>query len=83
MGGKKRAQSQIGALTEHLLKYGSITSWEAVMRYGITRLSAYIYILRHDYHWEITAVNQHKQNRYGNATTFALYTVEKVGDAVE
>lgn len=30
----------------HLKEYKSITSWEAIQEYGITRISAYIYNLR-------------------------------------
>lgn len=32
----------------HLLKKGTITSWEAIQRYRITRLSHYIYLLRNE-----------------------------------
>jgi hypothetical protein len=32
----------------HLKTYGSLTSWDAIMEYGITRLSHHIYCLRND-----------------------------------
>ena len=33
-------------ILEHLEKYGSITSWEAIYNYGCTRISEYIRQLR-------------------------------------
>ena len=33
---------------EHLEKRGTITSWEAIKKYRITRLSHYIYLLRNE-----------------------------------
>ena len=32
----------------HLKKHGSITSWDAIIEYGITRLSGVIYKLKKD-----------------------------------
>ena len=32
----------------HLKKHGSITSWDAIQKYHITRLAAIIFILRED-----------------------------------
>ena len=39
-------QTQIEQVAKHLEKHGSITSWEAIMNYRATRLSAIIFILR-------------------------------------
>ena len=39
--------SQQKQIELHLLKRGSITSWEAIDLYGITRLSALIYNLKY------------------------------------
>ena len=33
-------------IEDHIKKYGSITSWEAILNYHITRLSARIYDLK-------------------------------------
>jgi hypothetical protein len=38
--------SQYEKIKEHLLYKGSITSWEAIQKYRITRLSHYIWVLR-------------------------------------
>jgi ACT domain-containing protein len=46
-----------------LKKKKSITSWDAIQKYGITRLAHYIYILRDSYY--IKAVNeQNNESRY-------------------
>jgi hypothetical protein len=42
----KRRNSKSSRVLEHLEKFGSITSWEAIENYGATRLSAIIYNLR-------------------------------------
>lgn len=56
---------------EHLKKYGSITSWEAIQKYGATRLSAIIYNLRKNH--VITSDIQEMTDRYGDNTRFAKY----------
>lgn len=55
----------------HIKRYGSITSMEAFEKYGITRLSAIIYILRREY--EIVTIMRTSVNRYGNEVNFAEY----------
>jgi hypothetical protein len=41
------ALSQEKKVLKHLQEHGSITSWEAIHRYKVTRLSSVIHILRH------------------------------------
>jgi hypothetical protein len=43
---KVKRLSQDRIILNHLLKYGSITSWEAIQVYRITRLAHQIYVLR-------------------------------------
>lgn len=43
---KKKKKSQFELVAEHLCKKGKISSWEAITRYGITRLSQYILQMR-------------------------------------
>ena len=43
---KKLTQKE--QILTHLKKYGSITSWDAIMEYGVTRLSHHIYCLRNE-----------------------------------
>ena len=44
--------TQVEMIKIHLKKYGSITSWEAIKKYSITRLSSVIYILIHRDGWK-------------------------------
>lgn len=62
-------------ILNHLKKYGSITSWEAIREYGITRLSAVIYNLRKDYN--ITSTFETATNRYGDKISYAKYILER------
>ena len=56
---------------EHLQKYGSITSWEAIEKYGATRLSAIIFNLRKKY--KIENCCESFTDRYGNNSIFVKY----------
>ena len=47
-----KQQTQIKQIENHLLTFGSITSWRAITKYHITRLSSYIHTLR-DRGWNI------------------------------
>ena len=64
--------TQAKAVLQHLQENGSITSWEAIVLFGATRLSAIIYLLRKEgYKIETTALTV--KNRYGNMTNVAKY----------
>ena len=41
--------TQLEKIYRHLQDKGSITTWEAIQQYGITRLSAHIHTLRQKY----------------------------------
>lgn len=71
---KKYNFNQIDLVERYLLKKGKITSWEAFERYGITRLSAYIYILRKKY--DIESINTTRKNRYGHWCNFSTYILK-------
>ena len=45
--------SQLKQVATYITAKGSITSIEAYDVYDITRLAAYIYVLRHKYGWKI------------------------------
>lgn len=60
----------------HLKELGSITSWEAIMEYGITRLSAKIFNLRKQ-GYEIEKEYVTTKNRFGEYCTFAKYMLRK------
>ena len=65
--------NQNKAVLDHLLNTGSITSRDAFMQYGITRLAAIIYRLRKSY--DIRTVMCTAKNRYGNSCEYAKYVL--------
>jgi hypothetical protein len=56
----------------HLQMYGSITSWEAIQLYGVTRLSAIIFNLRKK-GYDIESIRYEFTDRYGDKGTYAKY----------
>jgi len=62
---------------DRVLKYiedfGSISSLEAFTDLGNTRLSASIWLLRHDDGLNISSITETKLNRYGEKTHFSRY----------
>ena len=69
-------RTQKNIIEKRLKCKGSVTSWQAFIWYGITRLSAIIYCLRRE-GMDITTETITKRNRYGNTCTFAKYTLAK------
>ena len=57
----------------HLKKHGSITSMEAIEKYGATRLSAIIWELIHREHMDIESIPMECVDRYGNTCKYAKY----------
>ena len=62
---------------DRVLKYindfGSISSLEAFNDLGNTRLSASIWLLRHEDGYEIDSITEQKKNRYGELTSYFRY----------
>lgn len=71
----KSKPSHIELISEHLIKYGSISSIEAIEQFGCTRLSARIADLRKR-GWPITSEMATTKNRYGHTTNYAVYRME-------
>ena len=67
--------SQEKEVLDYLRKIGSITSWEAIVEFGATRLSAIIYNLRKK-GYNIETNDVIVKNRYGNATVIAKYVLK-------
>lgn len=61
-------------ILKHLQEKGSITSYEAIQKYGCTRLSQYIYLLRKN-GYVIRSVNHTTKNRYGQKVTYSQYVL--------
>lgn len=67
--------TQVDRVLRHLQQYGSITSLESFREYGITRLSAVIFILK-EQNYEFDEEWITKPNRYGKKTTFKKYILK-------
>ena len=59
-------------VTQHLVEYKTITSWEAIKLYGATRLSAIIFKLR-DRGYQIESISETGLDRNGNVSNFVTY----------
>ena len=71
-----KKKSQISEVIHHLRKHKTITSMEAIKRYGATRLSGIIYILRKR-GFIISTETKTVKNRYDNPSQIAVYHLEK------
>ncbi len=69
-------KSQISEIIYHLRKYKSITSMEAIKKFGATRLSGIIYVLKERGYGIETELKEVK-NRYGHITRIAVYHLVK------
>ena len=58
----------------HIKEHGSITSWDAIMEYGVTRLSHYIYCLRNE-GFIIPDKRIQVNTRLGKTTNISKYTL--------
>lgn len=71
MAEKRKTQKEV--ILEHLRKYGSITSMEAIEKYHITRLAAVIFELREmDFHIESQEIKDASTN-YSRSTKPVRY----------
>ena len=68
-------------ILEHLERHGSITSLEAIELYGITRLSARVWDLRHIYDEKIKGERIRVKTRFGNEVTVTRYELMKEAEA--
>lgn len=62
---------------DHLKTYGSITTWQAITDYGITRLSAAIWTLKHKDNINIKDHFKTVTTRRGYKTNIKVYTLDK------
>ena len=68
--------NKTNAIQLHLIEKGSITSWEAIKEYGATRLSAIIYVLRHNRGMNIRTETIEFTDRFGNKAHYGKYILE-------
>lgn len=67
---ERKSQSKV--VLQHLQSGKELSQLEATEKYGILRLGAIIFNLRRDGH-KITSRLEHKPNRYGNTSNYAVY----------
>ena len=67
--------TQNDRILRHLKDYGTITIWEAIQEYGVTRLSARIKDVK-DMGYMITDEWVSTPNRYGEMISFKKYSLE-------
>ena len=63
---------------QHLQKYGTITSWQAIQQYGATRLSAIVFNLKR-YGYDIRTIMMEDTDRNGNTCRYAKYVLSREG----
>ena len=68
----KKKITQVEEVLNHLMNYGTITSWEAIQNYKITRLSDKIYLLRKK-GFNIATIETVHVNKEGEKKDFATY----------
>jgi len=71
----KTKLTQKQQVLNHLKSHNSITSWDAIMEYGITRLSHHIYCLRND-GYIIPDERIKVKTRLGRETNISKYTLK-------
>lgn len=73
-------RTQTGEVLAHLIRHGSITTYEAYQKYGCTRLPARIFDYR-EMGYDIESDSLTTKNRYGNTVTVAVYRLKGMPDA--
>ena len=61
----------------HLENVGEISSKEAYINYGCSRLSARIWDLRHKYGMNISKTMKTDKNKFQETTVYAVYRLER------
>ena len=75
-GGKEmKKMTQCDRIIDHMRKYGSITSMEAINSFGCTRLPARISDIKKQGYAVVKEMETGK-NRYGEKTSYARYRLE-------
>lgn len=73
-----KAKTKQDLLKAHLLKYKSITSWEAIQKFAATRLAAMIFLLeKHGWKFERKTVRRKEGETEANYTRYTLISSPK------
>ena len=68
----RKTEKQLKQIRTHLLIYGSITSWQAIQKYKISRLSGYIHLLRKYEGFDIDTIYKRNADNTGNYGQYVL-----------
>lgn len=77
--GKRKEITQEDRVLQFMRDTGSITSWQAIQEFGITRIHAKIFNLKKK-GYEITKTTKCSKNRYGDPVHFAVYKLANSKD---
>tara|TARA_R110001592_G_scaffold148690_7_gene373879 strand:+ start:110 stop:352 length:243 start_codon:yes stop_codon:yes gene_type:complete len=69
-----KRKTQHDVVIEHLRKYKTITSWDAIIEYGITRLATRVFELK-ELGYNIPTERITVKTRLGNTTSIAKYSL--------
>lgn len=74
---RMQPDTHIHNVLEYLLTHGSITSMDAIMNFGCTRLTAYIFILKNTFHIPIETT---LETNYKNGSRMKGYARYRIGE---
>ena len=69
-------KTQKDRVLEYIQQFGSITSLDAFRDLGNTRLSASIWLLRHEDGIEIESISESTKNRFGDTVSYFRYYIK-------
>lgn len=70
-----RKTTQTDRVIEYMARFGSISTIEAFVDLGITRLSARIWEIRHDRGYEVKSEMFKGKNRFGEPVHYYRYSI--------
>jgi hypothetical protein len=69
--------TQLQTVMMHLKRRGSITAWQAINEYNITRLSAIVFKLKRDLNMDIESTLVTTTTKKGNTKRYTIYTLTR------
>lgn len=72
---KKKEVTHKDRVLQYIKDFGSITSLDAIREFGNTRLSASIWLLRHEDDIDIETIFETSKNRYNEPVSYARYYI--------
>jgi hypothetical protein len=69
----KEKATKFEKVAKHFLEHKQLNSWTAIVRYGATRLSAIVYRLKNEEHWDIVSEDTVVTDKNENTSKFTTY----------